>query len=262
MAAKRLYVLDLGYVDASKASVSGGDLKDRSQMIQMPIQAFLIETDDGWILYDTGAHPDAMKGYWPDYLQKLFPFHQTEKQRLENQLALCGVKPEDIHTVVLSHMHLDHMGGIYLFPDADVYVPKEDFTYALLKTHLTAAGTGHGGYIRADLERPVKQYHLVSEDFELVPGVSVLTLPGHTPGLLGVMVQLRDQTIILPQDAIYAEANFGPPAKESGVSYHQKEFFASIEKVRTLAEKYDAKVYFAHDSEQFKTLLKAPYYYE
>ena len=222
---------------------------------------FLIETDDGYILYDTGSHPEAMHGYWPRNLQEIYPLYQKEEERLENQLALCKVKPEDIKTVVISHMHLDHAGGLYLFPHADIYVPAQDYAYAQVMVHKNPNPAAHGGYVKADCEAPAN-YILVDHDMELAKGVELICLPGHTPNLLGLVVHLDSQTIILPQDAVYTEEVYGPPAKGSGFLYDSISYFKSIEKIRELQKKYNAKIIPAHDWEFFQTISLAPEYYE
>ncbi len=222
----------------------------------------MIETDDdGYILYDTGCNPEAMNGYWSNYLQTIYPLHQTEEQRLENQLALCGVKPEDIQTVILSHMHLDHAGNLQLFPHADIYVPCAEYKNALVATHASPDPDQHGPYVKGDLERP-GHYIPVTEEFEIVPGVEVINLPGHTEDLLGLVLHLKGGTYILPQDCVYTEENYGPPVKFSGLVYDSLAFPKSIERVRKLQKKYDAKVIFAHDWDFFQTLDLAPKYYE
>ncbi len=265
----KLYVLDTGYLETDQNNVIAcstvgtyGNETVTNKWIKLPVMCFLIDTGSEYILYDTGSHPDAMNGYWSDGLKNAYPLYQTEAQRLENQLALIGIKPEDINKVVLSHMHLDHAGGLYMFEHADVYVPKADFIQAQTQVHLTPDPAGHGAYIKADMDVPIKQYHLVDEDMELVPSVELINLPGHTPGLLGVVVHLEDEVFVLPQDCVYTRENYGPPAKASGVVYDSLAFFASIEKLRKIEKKYNAKVIFAHDWEFFKTLKLAPECYE
>ncbi len=265
----KLYVLNTGYLETDKNNVvacatigTHSNPHITNEWIKLPVLAFLIETDGGYILYDTGSHPDAMDGYWPKNLQEIYPLYQTKEERLEAQLALCGVRPEDVKTVVVSHMHLDHAGNLSLFPHAQVYVPKHDFCHAQVQVRLNADPATHGGYVKADLDVSVAQYHLVDEDFELAPGVEVINLPGHTPGLLGLMVHLPGGTYILPQDCVYTEEIYGPPAKASGLLYDSLSYFQSIEKVRKLQKKHNATVIYAHDFEHFKTLQLAPQCYE
>jgi glyoxylase-like metal-dependent hydrolase (beta-lactamase superfamily II) len=265
----KLYILNTGYLETDKnnvvacAAIGTYDKPHISnEWIKLPVMAFLIEAADGYILYDTGSNPEAMNGYWQHALQQIYPLYQKPEERLENQLKLCGVKPEDIKTVVLSHMHLDHAGNLQLFPHATVYVPKLEFMAAQAQVRLNPDPNTHGGYVKGDMDRPVKQYVMVEDDFELVPGIEVINLPGHTPALLGLVLHLPSGVVILPQDCIYSSEIYGPPARLSGLLYDSIAFLKSIEKVRALQKKYNAKVIFAHDEPFFKTLKTAPEFYE
>lgn len=261
----KVYVLDTGWLECDKSAMVAAteNETDVRQLIKIPVMAILIDHPDGKILYDVGCNPQAMEGYWPKGLSEAFYFKKNTDQSLEKQLALCKTKPQEINTVILSHMHLDHAGNLELFKHADVYVHKADFQYGLTLVHLSPDPNRHGAYIKADLEVPVKQYHLVEEDFEIAKGVEVVTLPGHTPGVLGVVVHLEKAgTLIFPQDCIYTAENYGPPAKASGIMYDKMAYFQSIEKVRKLEKLYNAKVIFSHDMAFFQTVKHAPEYYE
>lgn len=264
----KLYVLNNGYLEADKNMLVAGSVIGtlsnphiENQWVRLPVLCFLIQDGDDYILFDAGCHPDGMNGYWHEGFYEAFPYYYADSERLENQLALCGVKPEDIKTVVLSHMHGDHAGNMHLFPHATVYVPKADFYHGQATVHANPDRNTHGGYIKGDLERPA-QYQLVEEDFELRPGVEVINLPGHTPGLLGMVVHTDGGTYILPQDCVYCAESYGPPAKAIGIVYDSLAYFKSIEKVHKLEKKYNAKVIFSHDWEQAQTLKYAPECYE
>ncbi|TCL44389.1 glyoxylase-like metal-dependent hydrolase (beta-lactamase superfamily II) [Harryflintia acetispora] len=262
MVMMKVYLLDTGTLLADKGGIvyRGGDAP--KETVRLPVPAVLIDHPQGKILYDTGCHPDAMKGYWPQNMQRAFPLTQEPSQRLERQLALCNTTPGEIKTVVISHLHLDHLGGIYLFPHADVYAPKADFLHALSETHRVSDPERHGGYIKNDLEQPVKEYHLIEGDYTLAPGVELLSLPGHTPGLLGMLVQLDCGTLLFPQDAVYTAENYGPPAVPARSPYDRELLLASIERVRRLQKEYGAKVFFPHDWDFWQTVRRAPQFYE
>ena len=264
----KLWFLNTGYLETDKNNVVGcsviGTYSNphiQNEWIKLPVMAFLVETDEGYVLYDTGSNPEAMNGYWPNNLLEIYPLYQKPEERLENQLALCGVKPEDVKKVVISHMHLDHAGGLYLFPHADIYVPKQDYEYAQVMVHKNPNPATHGGYVKADCEAPAN-YIMVDHDIEIAKGVEAICLPGHTPNLLGLVVHLDNQTIILPQDAVYTVEIYGPPAKGSGFLYDSISYYKSIEKVRELQKKYNATVIPAHDWEYFQTLKMAPEFYD
>jgi len=266
----KLFILNTGYLETDKNNVEAcsniGTYSNptiQNEWIKLPVLSFLIENNGEYILYDTGSHPDAMKGYWPKNLQEIYPLFQADEEKLENQLALCGVKPEDINTVILSHMHLDHAGNLHLFKHADIYVSKADFMHSQTQVRLNPSPITHGGYVKADLDVPIKQYHLIENDFEIAQNINIINLPGHTPGLLGLVIHLKKEgTFILPQDCIYTEAVFGPPAKASGLLYDSINYFKSIEKVRDLGKRHNAKIIFAHDYMFSKTLKTAPEFYD
>ncbi len=266
----RFYILDNGYLQTDKNNVvPGSNMVTRkhphvsNQFYKLPIMCVLIEHEGRYILYDTGANMFAMKGHWPEHIQDTYDLHQDIEQNIEIQLAKCGVRAEQIDTVIISHMHFDHIGNLHLFQHADIYVPKADFMEAHTTVHVSDDPTTYGGYVKNDLDVTLSKVHLVEDEFEIIPGVKLLNLPGHTPALLGLMIQLpKEGTFIFSMDAIYINEIYGPPAKATGLIYNRIDFFNSIEKVRALTKKHHATMIPGHDWDIFQTLKKAPNYYE
>jgi glyoxylase-like metal-dependent hydrolase (beta-lactamase superfamily II) len=203
-----------------------------------------------------------MKGYWPPNLTSIFPYYYNQNQLLTKQLELTGTRPEEIKTVILSHLHLDHAGNTHLFRHADVYVHKRDYDYTKQLVNSSPDPKDHGAYVKADLEIQPNKLHFVDSDYSLNSNIELISLPGHTPGVLGLMVHLeKEGTLIFPSDALYTEDNYGPPTKMSGIAYDTVAFRESIEKIRGLQKRYGAKVMFSHDMPLFRTLKLAPDYY-
>ncbi len=115
----KVSILDNGYLLMDKnillkdAVLANADEPDkRCELVKCPVMMVLIEHEQGKILLDLGCHPDAgKKGYWPDRVWKSERYFHEPHQTIEAQLALCGVTPEQIDTVVLSHLHEDHTGN-------------------------------------------------------------------------------------------------------------------------------------------------------
>lgn len=266
------YILDNGYIELDQnqmvaLSVMGNkdDKTPKTNWIQIPVYCVLINNPEmGWILFDTGCHPDGMKGRWSPMSCKVAPYFFTEDQLLANQLAKVGLKPEDIKHVVLSHMHCDHAGGLFLFKDtANVYVNRDDFMRALLLVHSSQDPNASGGTVKADVTEPVQNYRFLgNKDIELAPGVELIYIPGHSAGLMGLVLHLESETYIFPVDSLNLAVNYGPPAKLSGIMLDSKAAIESIDKIRELEKKYKAKVIFPHDMGQFKTLKLAPECYK
>ena len=185
-------------------------------------------------------------------------FHKPE-QELEAQLALCGVTPADIDTVVLSHLHEDHTGNARLFPHAALYAPKKEYLDAMWSV-CTNPDTG---YVKSEVTAPYREVHLIDRDFELLPGIGIVNLPGHTNGLLGMVLHTeKDGVLIFPQDAVFCEESYGPPARLPGGFEDSVACLASIEKVRRLQAQYGATVFFGHDPDNFPKYRHASAYYE
>ncbi|MDR0490559.1 MAG: N-acyl homoserine lactonase family protein [Oscillospiraceae bacterium] len=268
----KFYILDNGYMEIDKnqmlAGATMGTVDNNNPpalWIQIPVYSILIDCPEkGWILFDTGCHPDGMKGRWSPMSLKVAPHYCTEDQLLVSQLRLLGLEPSDIKTVVLSHMHCDHAGGLFLFKDtADVYVNKDDLMRALIAVYASQDPNASGGTCRADVIEPVQKYcFLGNKDYEIAPGVELLYTPGHSAGLMALMVHLDAGTYIFPVDSVNLALNYGPPARLSTITVDSSAHLASIEKIRELELKYKAKVMFPHDMEQFKTFKLAPECYE
>jgi glyoxylase-like metal-dependent hydrolase (beta-lactamase superfamily II) len=242
-----------------------GTLENKTPPVKwtsIPVYCVFIDSPNGKILYDTGPHPNAMNGYWPQNLRSIFPYFYSDKQLLVKQLELIGTSPEEIKTVILSHLHLDHAGNSHLFRHAEVYVHRKDYEYGRHLVDSSSNPADHGAYVKADLDIPANKLHLIDGETRLADGIELISLPGHTPGILGLVVHLdKEGTLIFPSDALYTRENYGPPTKMSGIVYDSIAFRESIEKIRDLEKRHNAKIMFSHDMPLFKTLKLAPKYY-
>ena len=244
----RVYILDTGHLECDAnlivADTVVGTKNFHTPMIKwisIPSYTVLIDHPDQTIIFDTGVNPDHIH---PPVMMDLFPYYFKENQRIENQLALIGLAPKDVSAVVLSHVHFDHSGNLPLFDHADIYVHPSGLTDPELPPGLS-----------------IKKPRPVEADSEILPGVEVITLPGHSLGLLGIIVRLKEEgTLIFPSDAIYSGGNYGPPAKPpfSMAAKDSVAYYRSIEKVRALAAGENARVMFSHDIGFFETMKKAP----
>lgn len=251
----KVYILDNGWLECDAnwmvaMSVVGtkGNPHPQARWIKIPVYAVLIDHPEGKFLYDTGCAPNL-----PSDAQAMFPYYHDESQTLAKQLALAHTRPEEIKAIVLSHLHVDHAGNIGLFKHAEVYMHKSEVEHAPTP----------GLSVPLNWESLGKKCHLIENDHEFARGLKLITLPGHSYGVLGLVVETKnDGVLVFPSDAIYTKANYEPPAKLSGIVYDTLSYFESIEKIRRLATKHNAKVMFPHDMEFFKTLKLAPQYYE
>lgn len=266
----KVYFLDLGEMGTDMnllvANYTLGLLSDPTPKhiwSSFPVTAVLIDHPQaGKILYDCGCDPEAEK-FWPASVRNMNPFSHTSDQTLEHQLALCGTTPQEINTVVLSHMHLDHAGSLGLFKHAKIIVNEIEFKDALAYAFEKFNQEGRALYLRRDLNVDVDEYTLINGDYELCDGVKLLHLPGHTDGMYGLQLELADYgTMILTRDLCYTALNYGPPVRPSGFIKNFAVYSASIEKIRKIEKETNGHVVFGHDREQFLSMKHAPEYYE
>jgi N-acyl homoserine lactone hydrolase len=221
----------------------------------------------GWILADTGSHKDAMNGYWPEAARKNSPVFRNDEDYLEARLAQVGLKPGDIDWLILTHLHLDHAGELRLFSNTKagrrVIVHEQELKQGLYELFVHNQ-TLVNAYLKPDfVGLDGIKFEPVTGDTPLADDLELLWLPGHTAGLLGVMVHLQNSgTIIFMSDAAYVSENYGPPSRLPGILHDSVAFKASIEKVRWLERRYNAKVIFGHDLKQFQTLKHSPEFYD
>ncbi|CAF2563112.1 unnamed protein product [Rotaria sp. Silwood2] len=130
---RRLYVLLCGFEILPK-TVSTRNLGANIIMSE-PISAYLLDTTEGWILVDSGIdetridNPILAKKYFVDRgwtaPPVVLPVH-----RLKYQLSLIGVEPEMINYIILTHTHADHTGNLKYFPNAKIYIQRQEYEYA------------------------------------------------------------------------------------------------------------------------------------
>ena len=138
----------------------------------------LLHTTAGPVLFDTG--------------------HHATKRRLLNGLARHGLSPGDVAAVVLSHLHFDHANNLEMFPKARVYVSEAERAYARAPHPDDLYVPGH---LLGQLE--TMDTHTLDVEGEIVPGVHWLAAPGHTPGLIALLLaETPHGRVVLASDAV------------------------------------------------------------
>jgi len=272
----RLFVLAHGRIEndlainISLVNVGTVDAPHRpAQWVTVPNLTWLIQHPDaGWILFDTSCHPRAMEGWWPEENRRRSPWYAAPEEHLESRLHQLGLRPGDIDTVIVSHLHLDHAGGISLFAGtragAGIIVHRRELETALAGVHSTLEETW-GPYLQRDFcDIEGIAYAPVEQDQELADGVEMIMFEGHAAGLVGLMVHLEHSgTILLPSDTLYMRRSLGPPPQAPGIIYDLGGFYRSARRVEALQRRHDATIIYPHDWEQYTTELKlSPAYYE
>ncbi|MBF6274864.1 MULTISPECIES: N-acyl homoserine lactonase family protein [Nocardia] len=220
--------------------------------VEVPTYVVYIEHPDGTkLLWDTGVPRDWEKRWGPTGMDKFFPVDSvTEDMWLDSRLRQLGLEPGDIDYLVLSHLHGDHAGNAQLWAGTrtTIVVDAEE-----KKGAFGFDGYSNGAYFRPDYDG--LELTTIDEDTELLPGVTLLRTPGHTPGTLSLLVDLADTgAMLFSSDSLYRSESYGPPAIAAGIVYDTVAWFQSVEKIRAIADRTGATVVFGHDPGQLAGL--------
>ncbi len=231
--------------------------------VGLPINVFLIEHEDGLVLFDTGLDP-ALKTD-PNYISqaigrflvdRIFRFDIAPDDKLGQQLDRMGVAPVAVTKAVISHLHFDHVGGIADIPQAELLVSEREWAQLsdphperewILREHIEIphAKWRPIKFQPADdpLLEPFDGYYDVMDDGSMV----LLPTPGHTPGSMSMLLRsLRMPPVLLIGDLAYEEKSIMEDrAPGTGDA---KVLRASYAKVRALKEKLpDLVIVPSHD---------------
>ena len=179
---------------------------DERNRITMSMNALLIRAAAQRILVDTGAGDK-----WTDKRRDIYGFGGT---RLLPQLADHGIEPDDIDIVINTHLHFDHCGwntrivngvAVPTFPNATYFVHRGELEHARNPNE-----RDRSTYIPDNFEPMARsgQWQLVQgEHFEVVPGVELIVLPGHTRDMMGVRISSGGQTAMFLSDLVPTTAH-------------------------------------------------------
>ncbi|MEM7126625.1 MAG: N-acyl homoserine lactonase family protein [Chloroflexota bacterium] len=126
-------------------------------------------------------------------------------------VSAIGVEPDSIDTVIVTHLHYDHAGGLDQFPNAHFHLQESEMVYAtgpcmchaVLQKPFTAEHVCQ--MVRRVYEGKVA-YH--DGDAQVAPGVTVHKVGGHSRGLQVVRVDTTHGPLVLASDAAHYYENY------------------------------------------------------
>lgn len=201
-----------GYVDIDSKLLKGMQAKDLHALlerlfvqdrngVQTAVNAYLVQDGERVVLVDTGAAQC---------------FGPTLGNILEN-IRRAGYTPDEIGTVLLTHLHPDHACGLLTadgkqaFPQATVWASKADADYWLSADQTARAGDGQKPMFEM-AQRAVAPYaaqnrlRTYTNGSELLPGFTVVPTPGHTPGHSSYLFRSAGQSLLIWGDIIHSHA--------------------------------------------------------
>jgi len=163
----------------------------------------VIRTGEQQVLIDTG-HPQEYAG------------QPIVGQFLQN-LRAAGIAPEDITIIMITHCHGDHIGGLtdansaLLYPNARYFMHRDEWEYWMDETFLAGVETDFATFLRSKL-LPIKdKLTLVDAETEILPGITIVPLPGHTIGHAGVRLESLGESLLHIADTAHVLAQLGHP---------------------------------------------------
>lgn len=255
-AVQKLYILLCGFEILPK-TISTRNRGHRF-ILSEPVSAYLIETNQGFVLFDTGINTEILND--PDLLNQYYTRHGwtppivKPHHELLYQLELLGLSTTDIRYVILSHMHLDHTGGLKHFRHAPVIVQRSEYEYAFDPNHSPV-------FFDCDYNDPSLNWDIIEGDRVIMPGLQVIDTCGHTPGHQSLIVELPNAgTWILVADAGDLAENFSEVIAP-GETFDLEAALSSIHRIKQIANNRNADIILGHDPQFIQTLRLAPEWY-
>ena len=174
---------------------------DPGRKLDIAMMIWLVRGNGRNILVDCGFYHDHFFQEW-----KVSDFIKPPEA-----LKPLGLKPEDITDIVITHMHWDHSDGMDLFPNARIWIQKDELQY--YAGEAWQAKDTHGGIDPEDVLMLVKlntqgRVGLVNGDAqEILPGVICYTGGRHTYASQYVGVNTGAGTVVLASDNMYLYEN-------------------------------------------------------
>jgi N-acyl homoserine lactone hydrolase len=197
--------------------------------LEWPVHGFLVTYPGGAVLVDTGAGgPQKWLSDW-----------RVVNRSVADALDEHGMTPGDIGLVINTHLHFDHCGQNAVFKHAAFYVQRAELERARRETPKLADWFDFMG----------ARFELLDGDAEILPGLSVITTPGHTIGHQSVRVQAADGTDdVLIGDAAYTPRQYRDPDSDDlprGQASDVPAWRSSVRRVQA----FHGRVHFCHDNQ-------------
>jgi N-acyl homoserine lactone hydrolase len=255
MSVTGLYFFHCGNLELDKSMITYR--LDMGRKIQIPVFASLIETTDGFILFDTGLNPlgiDDPTGTWNEHVRGLIMDFGPQFD-LRAHLAQMGLQPEDIRFVINSHLHYDHTGANRFFSHAQFFVQKAEYRFALYPDRFAS-----GPYLKDHFDMGIN-YTLLEGDVLLFEDVYLMLTPGHSPGHQSLLLRLpKGGTALLAGDAIFCQENIEKKI-HSGNCWNAALAMDSMQRIVQTARRENAQLFITHDAEACNRIKPYPYCY-
>lgn len=228
----KVHILHCGSISVSEAVPYGGGVtlknaalgvfEKSKNRVELPVSAYLIEHPKGLVLVDTGwsrdispngvYDPKAASALLPSYLAAFYRPKVEQGKAVTEQLAAMGIRPEDLHTVLLTHLDADHICALKSLGGAPRFLLSQEEYWWTCRTVYR-------------LRQPKKLWEGVNLETFWFKGtkigplwwsydlfddgtITLVCLPGHTDGQFAVKVENNGKFVILAADAAFSSRSY------------------------------------------------------
>jgi glyoxylase-like metal-dependent hydrolase (beta-lactamase superfamily II) len=228
----KVTAVDLGTLEVDQAGMLYEF--DYGHTIHIPCFSAAIEGNGVRVLVDSGVKD-------PDWVaEALGPAWIDADQQLDRALGEIGWTPSDVDIVINTHLHHDHCANNVNFPNAEFVVSAVEWDYC--QDPIFTQRLLYRNYWLTGGISPFR-YRIVTGDYvDVVPGIRLITTPGHTPGHVAVLINTDEGVVCATGDSANNLLSFSrgiPPAGHTSVP----DALASLEKIRANAD----RLLMAHD---------------
>jgi glyoxylase-like metal-dependent hydrolase (beta-lactamase superfamily II) len=195
---------------------------------RITVNAFLVHIPDRLVLVDGGCGGSM----GPDM------------GRFGAHLAAMGVAPGDVDTVLATHLHPDHVGGLVdaegraVFPNAELVVHEAEPRFWSDEAVLAGASEDNRGFVllaRATMAAYGNRMRQVSNG-EVLPGIRVVPEPGHTPGHSGWLIASGGDSLLIWGDIVHMPGvQFARPGARIGFDIDGAQAIATRQRIMDMA---------------------------
>lgn len=228
----------------------------------LPILAWVIVHPEGVMVVDTGENARSMEpGYYPEehpYYKYALQVQVAPEEEIGAQLRALGIAPASVRSVLLTHLHTDHCGGLQDLPQSTVWVHEREWADAQGDAGLAKGYLPHrwpswfAPTVYALADDPIGPFAR-SQRITADGSVRVVPTPGHTPGHVSVIVQSEGMHYFLGGDATYAEATM-LEAVADGLSPDEAEAVQTVQTIRSFVRDLPTVYLPTHDERSVERL--------
>ncbi len=218
----------------------------------LPVWSWLIVHPEGTFLVDTGLSSDVNQlGYFKKldfvskyYFEKQMKFDISRKEEIDYQLKKVGVEPELISKIILTHLHIDHVGGMKHFPNIPILVNEIEWkTKDGAFPVLFPSGMNIQPLKLESRYESLEKCHYLTESKDLI----MFHTPGHTRGHTSIaLISNGNRMYLFGGDVAYSADRLINKTFSATVKNY-KENIVSCKKIIDLAKKMKIVFLPTHD---------------